>query len=197
MLKFEENFLPKGPKGVLLAASAKRLTDLGLYRFTLAEVAKAADVSRPHLNYHYSSMPSLMLDLAKSWGVSGQAVTDKHLEAFLGEPPKTIILEIVEATFEWKEKCPTFARMTPAIIHLSHHMPELSAFMDQVTTQGLLRIQLLLSKMGCQKKEVLSLSQSIHLLLIGGLLYQLERSLTSDKVISQQITKAIELLLEN
>lgn len=197
MSPFELQFLPEGAKRPLLAAAANGLSTQGLYKFSLGQVAKEAQVSRPHLNYHYKTIEPLFLDLLMAWGKSGQTVTNEHLASKLGDTPVDLLFAIVDATFYWHKKCPTYAKMTPTLIHLSSQFPQLAVAMNQVTQHGQMRMRALLEKELSLKKSSTTLSKSIHMSLIGGLLYYLGTAKTSEKEVVSSIKQTISKLCDS
>lgn len=194
---FERNFLPAGTRGEILGSALSHLANKGLYEFTLAQVAREAQVSRPKLAYHYTDKDDLLLDLVQSWGRSGQTVTSHVLQQNLGASPADLILKISEATFLWKEQCPHFARLTPVINQLAMHKPVFAEIQKQITDTGLMRIQGLLDKLELAKRtNKPQLAQRIHFIMIGGFLYHIATPTSSAKAISEMTGVSIRALIE-
>jgi AcrR family transcriptional regulator len=193
---YEKSLMPESPKKQILISTASWIASRGLYKLTLAEIARQSKLSRPNLNYHYKTIDEVILDLLPIWGHSGQVVTSEHLSSLLGSSPKELILGIVEATFLWKTKCPTYAAMTSTLSQMGQNNKMIAAIMEQITDTGLQRILFLLEKIPELKSESKTLSRSIHMMLIGGFLYHLSTKKHSDiemeRIIKNSITRIIE-----
>ncbi len=197
MSEFELQFLPPAPKRDILAAALSLAVDQGPLGLNLASIARKAQISRPKLSYHYNDLESVFADLCVSWAQSGQTVTLKHLEGFFGATPETLILEIVVATFQWRQQCPLFSSLTLTLNQVAHRNPKVAKVMELTTDKGLSRIEALVSKIKPSTASPRLVAQTIHLNLIGGFLYHLSTKKLSDKEMIASIQKSIVLILKN
>ncbi len=190
----ESSFLPQGPTSKILQAALLWTTDHGLYKLTMAEVARQAGVSRPFLNYHYQSLEEILEALAQIWARSGQQVTTEVLSKFLGAQPKDLILKIVEATFIWKKECPHLAALTPSLNQLAITQPKIASLIEKTTGAGIDRMQSIL--MNDKKGEdAAELAPVLHMQLVGGFLYHLSTRHKTDKEMEKDIKDAMLFIL--
>lgn len=172
-----ETFFPEGPKRELLMAALELVVDSWPSKFTMAEIARKANTSKPRLAYHFKSTDEIMIELMKAWALSGQTVTQDFLSTKIGAPPMELILAIVDATFAWKKKYPLFARLGPCLIHLAHSHTQIGVMQHQTMSVGLQRVHDILmhdekfKNLAAKKRQ--ELAQGVHLTLIGGFLYSL------------------------
>ena len=196
MSPFERSFLPQGTRGDILAAALTHLAAKGLYEFTLAEISRAARISRPKLAYHFTEKNDLLLELTSAWGQSGQMVTLDLLQSHMGSEPVQLILKISEATFLWKEKCPHFARFTPVLNQLAMHLPRFEKAQRIVTDTGLERIHQLVTQAGLEKRKSKALAEQLHWIMIGGFLYHLATPSSSGPAVLKVTQKSLKTVLE-
>lgn len=187
-------FLPEGKKGYILRCALELMITKWPFDFTIAAIARHGGLSKPLVGYHFKSTEEIIWQLMQAWAKSGQFVTSECVAAKAGATPEELIETIVDATFDWLKRCPMFARLTPVLIHLAQTYPQIADHQKLVMDAGLARIENILTHLPKLKKETkekrFKKAKAIHLLIVGGFLYQLA---TKGENIDADIIKQIKI----
>lgn len=196
MAKNELKYLGTGPRAVILEAALQVISTQPFNRFSIAEIARAADSSKPQVSYHFKTADDVLEALIQAWGTSGRIFTDEFLADGLGLSPEELIHAIVDATFSWSESYPRFSKMSSLIMHLASVEPRLSRLQKQALVHGQERIFRILKNSKIEGARRASLAKAIHLTLMGGFLYHLANPDEEARPIVKAIKASIASLLQ-
>ncbi len=195
-----KTFFEDGIKSIILNSAVDLLLDKWPVQFNMASIARQAGISKPRLAYHFQDTEQILTEIMRAWAMSGQFVTEATLAKNMGQSSEQLIESILDATFLWLKQYPKFAKLSPILIHLAHVYPQVGEMQSMVMSVGLKRIENILSNTVFLKKisqeKLASKAKGIHLLIVGGFLYQLAtKGEKVDQKSLERIKESIQILI--
>lgn len=196
------DFLPDGIKKQIISAACEVLLRKGPGQFTLAEIARTAKVSKPRLGYHFKTADEILIEVTKTWVISGQQATAHHLSSLAGASPAELIIGVMEASFVWHQKYPQLAQLSALFVHLAQSHPFVAHIQTQAMLESRTRIESILRRSPEHKtlssKKRKDLTKGIHSLMIGGFIYQLGTNFKDDSApLIKSLRVSIQQLIDS
>lgn len=197
-----KTFFDDGISSIILNSSLDLLLDKWPIQFNMASIARHAGISKPRLAYHFKDTEQILIEIMKGWAMSGKFVTESLLAKNMGQSSEELIYTILDATFLWLKQYPKFAKLTPILIQLAHVYPQIGETQSMVMSIGVKRIEIILSNAvhlkKVSKEKLSSKARGIHLMIVGGFLYQIAtQGENVDPKTIQRIKESIHTLIHN
>ena len=161
-------------KNHILKSAIDLMNTHGYGGLRISELARASNISRQNLYYHYPSMEDIILELGDLWGSTGRTCTQEALALSTSEGANRILV-MIEGMFIWMKKYPELSKLGLTLFQSENLIPKLHTVMSETREQGLQRITSILENdklygglKAKQKKEIVT---SIHSTMYGFYLY--------------------------
>lgn len=184
-------------KEKIIKAAIKCFTKSGVAQTKFKDIAEAAGIDQPLINYYFPNSEALYLEVVQFILKDlNDFVLDKLEGA--GTNAKKALSAYVESYFAWSEENPTLGSLWLFFYHLASHRPAFEQLNQMIRRAGQERISVLLYK-GIEQEEfkptkgqpVQELAVSIQAVLTGFVIQAGTESSTSGKEIKGLCLKAV------
>lgn len=161
-------------KDNILKSAIALMNQYGYGAMSLSELARASQITKQRLYYHFKDSEEILLILAKQWGQTGQEFTIRTL-AETHEVGPYKILAMNKAVFDWMKHDFELSKLGLVIFQSAPHLKSLSDVITKIRSTGRERIHTLLlqdpkfKKMSNKKIE--DIVTAIHSQLYGFYFY--------------------------